>query len=132
MKKKSIKCPYCGGTAVLHDVSYVYGGESGHKHLYVCQHYPECNAYVGVHEGTLTPLGTLADSELRNKRIRAHHAFDQLWKSGRMTKKEAYRWLQMQFGLPREHAHIGMFGDYMCERLIRECTETAEKMKIAI
>ena len=33
MKKKSIRCPYCGGTAVLRDASYVYGGESGHKHL---------------------------------------------------------------------------------------------------
>ncbi|MBP3394645.1 MAG: hypothetical protein J6M38_09005, partial [Lentisphaeria bacterium] len=43
MKKKSIRCPYCGGTAVLRDASYVYGSEAGHKHLYVCQHYPECN-----------------------------------------------------------------------------------------
>ena len=79
MKKKPIRCPYCGGTAVLRDASYVYGGESGHKHLYVCQHYPECNAYVGVHEGTLIPLGTLADRELRNKRIRAHQTFDRIW-----------------------------------------------------
>ena len=94
MKKKSIKCPYCGGTAVLRDASYVYGGETGHKHLYVCQHYPECNSYVGVHEGTLTPLGTLADSELRNKRIRAHQTFDRIWKSGILTKKNAYRWMQ--------------------------------------
>ena len=50
MKKKSIRCPYCGGTAVLRDASYIYGGEAGHKHLYVSQHYPECNSYVGVHE----------------------------------------------------------------------------------
>ena len=94
MKKKSIKCPYCGGTAVLRDASYVYGGESGRKHLYVCQHYPECNSYVGVHEGTLTPLGTLANSELRNKRILAHQTFDRIWKNGILTKKNAYRWMQ--------------------------------------
>ena len=88
MKKKSIRCPYCGGTAVLRDASYVYDGESCRKYLYVCQHYPECNSYVGVHEGTLTPLGTLADSELRNKRIRAHQTFDRIWKSGILTKKK--------------------------------------------
>ena len=49
-----------------------------------------------------------------------------------MTKKEAYRWLQMQFGLPRENAHIGMFGEYMCDLLIRECTQMMEKIKIAV
>lgn len=99
MKKKSIKCPYCGGTAVLRDASYVYGGESGHKHLYVCQHYPEYNAYVGVHEGTLIPLGTLTDSELRNKRILAHQTFDRIWKNGILSKKNAYRWMQDIFCL---------------------------------
>ena len=120
MKKKSIRCPYCGGTAVLRDASYVYGGESGHKHLYVCQHYPECNAYVGVHEGTLIPLGTLADRELRNKRIRAHQTFDRIWKNGILTKKNAYRWMQDIFCLTEQQAHIGCFSGYMCDRLIEE------------
>ena len=136
-KKNTIRCPYCGANAKLRPATVVYGDAALNKnsYVYVCDRYPTCDAYVAAHEESKLPMGTLANGELRNKRIRAHHAFDQLWKSGRMTKKEAYRWLQMQFGLRSlllELAHIGMFGEYVCDRLIRECTETAEKMKIAI
>ena len=136
-KKNTIRCPYCGANAKLRPATVVYGDAALNKnsYVYVCDRYPACDAYVAAHEESKLPMGTLTNGELRNKRIRAHHAFDQLWKSGRMTKKEAYRWLQMQFGLRSlllELAHIGMFGEYMCDRLIRECTETAEKMKIAI
>ena len=133
-KKNTVRCPYCGAEAKLRPATVVYGDATLNKngYVYVCDRYPSCDAYVAAHAESKLPMGTLANGELRNKRIRAHHAFDQLWKSGRMTKKEAYRWLQMQFGLPGENAHIGMFGEYMCDRLIRECTETAEKMKIAI
>ena len=56
MKKQNVKCPYCGGIAVLRDASYVYGDKSKHQKLYVCQHYPECNSYVGVHDGTDIPI----------------------------------------------------------------------------
>jgi len=133
-KKNTIRCPYCGANAKLHPASVVYGEMTldNHAYVYVCDRYPACDAYVGAHKESKLPMGTLANGDLRSKRIRAHHAFDQLWKSGRMTKKEAYRWLQMQFGLPREQAHIAMFGEYMCERVIRECTQMAEKMRIAI
>ena len=27
-QKKSIRCPYCGGTAILRDASFVYGEKS--------------------------------------------------------------------------------------------------------
>ena len=133
-KKNTIRCPYCGANAKLRPASVVYGEMTldNHAYVYVCDRYPACDAYVGAHAESKLPMGTLANGDLRNKRIRAHRAFDQLWKSGRMTKKEAYRWLQMQFGLPREQAHIAMFGEYMCERVIRECTQKAEKMMIAI
>ena len=133
-KKNTVRCPYCGAEAKLRSATVVYGDATLNKngYVYVCDRYPACDAYVAAHAGNKLPMGSLANRDLRNKRIHAHHAFDQLWKSGRMTKKEAYRWLQMQFGLPREQAHIAMFGEYMCDRLIRECTETAKKMKIAI
>lgn len=91
------------------------------KYLYVCDRYPACNSYVAAHRATLRPMGSLADAALRNKRIRAHRAFDQLWRSGLMTKKEAYQWMQAEFGLHEDQAHIAQFGTYMCDRLIRAC-----------
>lgn len=48
-------------------------------------------------------------------------AFDRLWRSGLMTKKEAYQWMQTEFGLHEEQAHIAQFGAYMCDRLICAC-----------
>ena len=71
-------------------------------------------------------MGSLADGELRHKRIQAHRAFDRLWRSGLMTKKEAYQWMQTEFGLHEEQAHIAQFGAYMCDRLICAC----EKFRI--
>ena len=132
MKKKSIHCPYCGGTAVLRDASYVYGGESSCKRLYVCQHYPSCDAYVGVHKGTQTPKGTLADGDLRNLRIQAHRMFDMIWKNGILTRKNAYRWIQDKFSLRSDQAHIGNFSEYMCRRLIEESRIVLENNHITM
>lgn len=82
MKQKPIRCPYCGSTAILKDASYVYGSKSKGGKVYVCSRYPECNSYVGVHPGTNIAKGTLADKQLRFKRIQAHQT---LTRSGRTT-----------------------------------------------
>lgn len=122
MKKQSrITCPYCGRTAVLQKGSYVYGDKAKEEYLYVCSNYPECNSYVGVHAGTKIPKGTLANPELRNKRIRTHKVFDLLWKKNVMSKKEAYRWMEYKMGLPKNTGHIANFSDYRCEELMRIC-----------
>ena len=120
-RRKAPVCPYCGSTAVLRDASYVYPGKCFRAHLYVCARYPACNSYVSVHEGTLQPEGTLANSELRNRRILAHRAFDQIWQTGIMTRPNAYRWMMEKMQLSREQAHIGMFSEYRCDQLIEEC-----------
>ena len=89
-KKNTIRCPYCGANAKLRPANVVYGEMTldNHAYVYVCDRYPACDAYVSAHAESKLPLGTLANGDLRNKRIRAHRAFDQLWKSGRMTKKK--------------------------------------------
>ena len=46
-QKKIIRCPYCGGTAILRDASFVYGEKSYGGKVYVCSNYPRCDAYVG-------------------------------------------------------------------------------------
>ncbi len=120
-KRISVKCPYCGRNAVLRSAGYVYKGAALNKHLYVCSGYPECDAYVGVHEGTLMPKGTLANGDLRHKRIETHRLFDAIWKNGIFSRKDAYRWLRDTFCLTEEQAHIGEFSEYRCDRLMDEC-----------
>ena len=122
MKRVKIRCPYCGAKATLHPSSYVYGDKAMQSgYLYVCDRYPKCNAYVAAHAKTKLPMGTLANGSLRNKRIHAHKVFDLLWKDGPMTKRQAYRWLQGQFGMSEEQAHIAKFSEYMCDQLIAAC-----------
>lgn len=71
-----MRCPYCGKNAVLRKASYVYKEKALDEYLYVCAGYPECDAYVGVHAGTMRPKGTLANGDLRHKRIETHRLFD--------------------------------------------------------
>lgn len=81
---------------------------------------------MGVHEGTKKPKGMLADSELRNKRIRAHRAIDRIVKAGCMSRDGVYVWLSGRLNLPYEETHIGYFSDYLCEETIRECEKVME------
>ena len=123
MKKKSVKCPYCGANAVIRPASVVHGDSAREEFLYVCTRYPACDSYVGVHQKTLKPKGTLANGDLRHKRILAHKAFNRFWESGLMEKWQAYKWLQAKFGLNENQAHIGKFSDFMCDELIAACEQ---------
>jgi len=87
----------------------------------VCRNYPACDSYVGTCPGTDIPLGLPADAELRVLRIRAHRAFDALWRSGIMDRESAYRWMADRFAIPVREAHIAKFGPWRCRELIRMC-----------
>ena len=131
-KRKQIHCPYCGAKATLRPSSAVYGDAAKTKgYLYVCDRYPKCDSYVGAHKKTKLPMGTLANGDLRNKRIQAHKAFDWMWKSGLMTKWQAYKWMQGKLDLSDEQAHIAMFSEYMCDRLIAECNKAYANQQMA-
>ena len=132
MKKQTIRCPYCGSTAILKDASYVYGPNAYSGKVYVCSHYPACDSYVGVHPGTRLPKGTLANRALRKKRIRAHQVFDQIWKQEILSKPDAYRWLADKFCLETRQAHIGKFSDYMCDQLIKEASRVLRNNHIPL
>lgn len=115
MKPKVI-CPYCNQPAKLVDSAVVYGGRS-YGNIWDCR---PCDAYVGVHKNNdkNMPLGRLANAELRAWKIKAHAAFDPIWKDGRMSRGKAYALLQELMGLPKEHSHIGLFDVADCKRLI--------------
>ena len=107
MKQKAIKCPYCHANASLRPASVVYGlnRRSQGKFLYLCDRWPACDAYVRAHDRTHRPMGTLANGDLRHKRILAHRALEQLrqsrfvscnragtWKNGRSTSGSRQSW----------------------------------------
>ena len=73
MKKNKVYCPYCGAEARVRPASAVYGentkAENADKYLYVCNRYPKCDSYVAAHKKTMLPMGSLANKELRQKRM---------------------------------------------------------------
>ena len=118
MKKKKanqakINCPYCGSPALLRPASYVHGKNTldPKSHLYVCSRWPACDSYVSAHKKSRLPMGTLANSHLRHKRILAHRALTQLQKARHMDTWATYLWLQAALGLDKTQAHIGMFSE---------------------
>ena len=122
MEQDIKNCPYCGGSVSLVSSSKVYRGRDFGL-MYLCDNYPSCDAYVGVHKGTNRPLGTLANAELREWRKKAHAAFDPLHKSGRMSRKQAYKLMQHLMDIDDKEAHIANFDVDQCKALIEKLTE---------
>lgn len=126
-----VTCPYCNNQAKLVSSLEIYFTDYGM--VYACK---PCNAWVGVHQGTILPKGTLANKELREWRKKAHAAFDPLWlrklairklQRGDQYRKvwargSGYKWLAEQLGLTRDECHIGLFDIEMCKRVIDVCT----------
>lgn len=92
-----------------------YGKNYG-TNLYVCK---PCDARVGTHGKGKTPLGTMANKKLRALRNAAHRGFDPLWKSKRMSRRNAYKWLRDKMDLTSKEAHIGKFNEEQCLQLLK-------------
>lgn len=111
------KCPYCGNAPELVDSTVVYGKSYGL--IWLCS---PCRAWVGVHKtDNKTPLGRLANAELRDWKKIAHENFDPIWKDGGMTRNEAYDWMAIALKIPRHQAHIGMLDVMQCRQLVTAC-----------
>lgn len=102
MKQARIHCPYCGSLAMLRPASAIHGLSdiSAGTYLYVCRRWPACDAYVTADRRTKQPLGTLANGDLRHKRILAHHALHSVQTQLGMNRDQSYCWLQTQMGRP--------------------------------
>jgi len=71
-------CPECGKFAKKQRRWALkrWTRKSSNDWVYVCPGYPACDTYVGCHPRTDLPLGTMAGSDLRLARRKAHKAFD--------------------------------------------------------
>lgn len=85
--------------------------------FWTCPNNAACQMICGAHPDG-TPSSTPADAETKRARNRAHEAFDQLWKGGRMDRRAAYRWLQRAMGLSKDECHIGFFDRAQCEKVV--------------
>jgi hypothetical protein len=108
-----VVCQYCGKPALWTENSAIYGRNFGASYMvWLCQ---PCDAFVGCHQNTRKPLGTMANAVLRKLRIQAHAAIDPLWKSGQFRRREVYRMLAAEFG---GEVHIGASDAARCLQII--------------
>ena len=123
-----MECPYCGQPAELVTGKQIYPHRSDlHKNnFYRCV---PCNAYVGCHKGTTTPLGALANARLRTLRHQCHEVFDLLWKGGFVVRSNAYSWLAKQLDIPKDECHIGMFDESRCKQTLKIMQELRNSIR---
>lgn len=109
-------CPYCEKPSVFFKGSDRFYRGRDYGPVYACV---PCDALVGCHPGTTKPLGVPANKALRQLRMKAHAAFDPLWRGkSAMKRSDAYRWLAMNMGLLNERCHIGEFDEAQCLRVV--------------
>ena len=139
-----ICCPYCDRAAELVTGKTIYPRRVDLLDLKFWRCEP-CGAYVGCHkagakiydgqkrmvsDGTV-PLGRLANATLRRLKQEAHAAFDPLWRSGAMTRVEAYAWLAAQLGVSVRNCHIGMMDDDGCRAVLQVVTNSKRRLEVA-
>lgn len=133
---RKVKCPYCEQPAklVTGDTIYPHRPDLRWKLFWLCR---PCDAYVGCHlsgDGT-SPFGTMANAELRAARIKAHAAFDPIWKEEYMPRRKAYSWLADQLGIHPKHCHISWFDLETCQRVPAICdrfTQSSSSFKLTL
>lgn len=59
-------------------------------------------------------------------RKRTHAAFDPLWKTRKMSRSQAYKWMAEVMNIPPEKAHIGMFNEKQCFELLKHLREKSD------
>ena len=125
-------CPYCESRPMLVTGQKVYPHRSDLHSLYYwwCDagHEP---AYVGCHGRSMSPLGRLADKELRAAKFRAHSAFDEHWRDKRTfrSRTRAYNWLAQELKINQASCHIGMFDVEQCKKVVDLCAALTNQEK---
>lgn len=122
-----MNCPFCLKPAEWVENKAIYGRNYGKSVMvWFCR---PCNAYVGCHQNTRRPLGTMANAETREWRKKAHATFDPLWKTGKMKRAKAYGFLQRIFGCD---VHIGESDVEACKKIIAAVEEIKNRTQAVV
>lgn len=112
-KNKIVTCPFCNTRAAWVENKELYGRNYGKSYMmYLCK---PCDAYVGCHQNSRQPLGSMADKELRELRKQCHALLDPLWKNKEMSRQVAYALLYQKTGTK----HIGWTDKEDCLKIIQ-------------
>ncbi len=112
-------CLFCSGNVHVATHQQVYGRDySDWPYVYLCQ---GCGAYVGLHPFTAIPLGTLADKATRQARKSCKTPFENIWRSGHMSRSQAYGWLAAKMEIPTEQCHLGWLDIKQCQQAKQIC-----------
>src|SRR5690606_21982374 len=115
------QCRYCGGPVELVANAARYGRLYGDwPYAYRCS---PCDAHVGRHPNTESPLGILADRALRSAKTEAKHKWQQLSRLKGWKRGEAYRWLAEAMEIPRPECHFGHFDESRCGLALELCSK---------
>lgn len=107
------ECNICGSDKVeFVSNEVIYGKVYGNGKAFMCM---DCESFVGCHNNG-KPYGILANKEMREIRKECHAIFDEIWKSGEMTRSEAYSLLSRKMGISKEKCHFGMFNLFTLRR----------------
>ena len=117
--KEQINCQYCKTPAKLVSGKNIYPGRKDlwSRCFWKCE---TCGAYVGTRRDR-TPLGTLANHELRRLRSKAHSLFDPLWKDTHHSRTKVYKWLAKGLGISYKDCHMALFDENTCKKVIKIC-----------
>ena len=95
-KEITMICPNCHNPAPWVENKEKYGRNYGRS--YMCYFCKPCRYYVGCHNNTRKPLGTMISDEHCKLRKAVHNKIDPLWKSGQMSRKHIYARLSQALG----------------------------------
>lgn len=111
--KEQVLCQYCNKPAQWVENKEIYGRNYGKSYMmYWCK---PCDAYVGCHNNTKIPKGTLANKELREWRKKAHAHIDPIWQSGELARGQVYSRLKNALG---REIHIGEADVETCKAVL--------------
>lgn len=114
-------CPICNNNLEFKRSSDVYFNrpDLSNKFMYICF---RCDVRCAAREnGRL--IGTPANKKLREMRRACHGLFDVRWKSGSSSRTKCYQWLQKVMRLSEKEAHIGLFTEEQCTKLLQILTK---------
>jgi len=107
-------CPYCNKEAPWVENKEKYGRNYGKS--YMCYYCKPCDAYVGCHQNTRRPLGTMANKELREWRMKVHAHIDPLWREQGWDRKKVYRHISQKLGF---EYHTGESDVEVCKKVLQ-------------